>query len=85
MAAAVDDDGSVAGGDQGGDLEAEIAAVADAAVEQDDRRALAIGGVPDAGVGVVDGAGNATSGEWRGAVGGEGEEFVVVGHRGPSD
>src|SRR5699024_329682 len=53
LAPGVDNDGLVAGGNERRDLVAEIAAVAETAVKQDDRRPVAEAGVPDAGILVV--------------------------------
>jgi hypothetical protein len=49
VAATVDDDDAVTGGDEGRELVAKIAGIAHAAMQQDHRAAGAIGGVPDAG------------------------------------
>lgn len=77
MTAAIDENGTIAACDQRGNLVCPVAAVAEAAVDKDDRRTGAVGAVPDLSAVVLDDA-LLVCRRRRSAVGFELYEFVIV-------
>jgi hypothetical protein len=78
MAAAVDHDDAIASRHDGRHLIAPVAGMARAAMQQDDRRAVAVGRIPDAGAVMIQPAFHFRCRQGVGAVRVEPDEIVVL-------